>query len=228
MKLSHPIFMIAPLFIISACAQPAPVEAPENIIDPTTQILASKYADQSFSMADLYEERLDQSLGNTDRRVIDAAMDDALLLAPSAHSISWSSATTDHTGEIDLIRWDNDQRRNETCGTIEHSATLTSDVKGAVVICRSANDVGWRVDEIVWRDVATKEPVKRTTKKGVRRTSSGAAAQPRKPKLSTNQQAVVETPPQTNPNVRPERYTPPPCPQGTGQQTLGDCLAAPK
>ena len=216
----RPALAIVPIALLaSACAQTPPMpRTGDGMIDPKTQALDPKFVDSSFSLSDLYEERIDARLPNSDRRAIDAAMLKALGQPPAQPAVSWNNPVTRTSGEIDLIRWDIDRRFGELCGSFQHEAKLPRSVAGAFILCRASTDPAWDLDEAVWR--------------GARAATS--AVRPRTPPPSN---VVTSRPPYHPPGasppstagVRPPGYTPPPCPPGVGggAQTLGDCLAAP-
>ncbi|MGF1658892.1 MAG: hypothetical protein ACFCUS_05645 [Rubrimonas sp.] len=212
---------ILPIALLaSACAQTPPMpRTGDGMIDPKTQALDPKFVDQSFSLSDLYEDRIDARLPNSDRRAIDAAMTKALGQPPAEPAVSWNNPVTKTSGEIDLIRWEIDRRFGELCGSFQHEAKLPRQVAGAFILCRASTDPAWDLDEAVWRGAPA---------------TTTSAVRPRTPPPAT----VVRSDPPYNPpvasppstaGVRPPAYTPPPCPPGVGAgaQTLGDCLAAP-
>lgn len=194
------------------------VEIGNGLINADTQVLDQKYVDQSFSLPDVYEELLRESIANSDRRAINGAVDRTLSSAPDSAPALWNNPVTSHEGQANLVLWNFDKRVGELCGTLKHRAELPDLISGAVVVCRSATDSGWKIDEVAWVD-RPHSATKNSSGRSVKNTTVDVPP----PRIPT-----VQSPP-SNAGVRRPNYTPSPCPDGTGSgsQTLGDCLAAP-
>ena len=222
--MKYALALVPVLAVLAACnqhtSQQRSTATLESMVDQRTEVLNPKYIDRSFSLVNLYEERMGEPIANSDSRLIDAKLDAAMREPPSAAGQIWTNAVTHHSGKVDLLRWDIDQRGSQVCGAFEHSARLPRDLGGAVILCRSRTDRAWRLDEVVWNkpkpSSVQKSPM-RVTENRLPSTTSRPSNQP-----------SVQSPP-SRAGQRPAGHHPPPCPEnvGAGAQTLGDCLSAP-
>ncbi|MEO0822270.1 MAG: hypothetical protein AAF074_17805 [Pseudomonadota bacterium] len=212
--------------LVSACQSTPPepeVRNADGMVDPATGALVEEFNDQTFSMADIYAERLKSDISNSDRRSMDTALDEVLSRPPRELGERWSNPVTQHKGDLDLVSWQIDRRLGELCGTFEHTAYLGETLSGVVIICRANTDPAWTVDEVVWKKADPKtahNTPRRTvtyTEPKARRTPQTQDRPPKTPRVSTG-----------SAGQRPPGYVPPPCPDATaGAVALGDCLAAP-
>ncbi|MEM1345879.1 MAG: hypothetical protein AAGI34_15045 [Pseudomonadota bacterium] len=233
----RPLATLAVLALTAGCMQEPQATAKrsaDGMLDPATGTLDPKFADGSFSLADLYATKLLGPVSNSDRRQMDVTLDQVLVEPERTAGRPWANAVTEHEGRIDLVSWAVDARAGELCGTIEHDAVLDATLAGVVIVCRANSDPAWTVNEVVWKEAVAKAPA--AAPKTPRRAKAKAKPKPSSPRVARAtppaRTAPAKPPANTAPSgtgVRPPNFTPPACPGGVGagSQTLGDCLAAP-
>ncbi len=234
---------IAPLVALTALAvagcggEQTNIRTGEGMVNPDTGVLDPRFADGTFQLSAVIEERIGGPLNNSDRREIDNAVDVVFAQAPAAPPQGWSNTLRNSDGFVDLASWRVDQRAGELCGVIQHESRFNEILAGAVTICRASIDPAWRVDEVVWAEPVAKAPPATRTR----------PRQPQPPKI------VVVDPPNYGPGPGPTPTPgPAPTPQppvnygpgtgggttgapsgsvpvtGGGETTLGDLLASPQ
>lgn len=230
---------------LAACAPPTappptPIEAVKvvSIIDPVTgRLTDSVYAQTRVSLAELINQEASKPpyathLDANDQRFVDATFDTALKGDPAGGPNLWRNPANGRTGEIDLMQWLPDPRRDAVCGILNHRTMLANNIdplSGSLTICRYSLDMDWQVDSASFEIIAP-APVATTPKVPPVQATAKPAVQPTpQPAPVVNQTPIkpVQEPAPTRKDPRrvitrtPDEIVPP---AGSGQTNIGDLL----
>jgi hypothetical protein len=232
MRATVPVLLALAMAAAGCQQQPtaSDIRTGEGMVDPATGVLDPAFVDGTFALSVILEERLERPLNNSDRRAIDAALDETLSDAPDDPAARWTNELRDHSGSVDLVSWRIDRRAGELCGVIEHRSLLEDPLAGAITICRANIDPAWRVDEVVWKEAAASRPERQARREPPpRETPPRRRTEPRQPEPVVRAPEVnygpgSDIPPEHDPQPTGRVAAPV---TGGGATTLGDALASP-
>ncbi len=210
-----------------------------DLVDPQTGRIDPAFADTQISLASLLAEELGRELDPNDRRLVDIAFDQALVSTPAAAPAVWRNPANEHDGEVTLLQWLVDPRRDALCGIIEHASRFGSPprLEGDLTICRHSLVGDWQIDTVSFaarqtqptttQPTPARAPQARpatTTRSGTpapRRPVAAPAPAPAPAATTIQEPAPTATDPDRVITRTSDQIVPP---AGAGQQNLGDLL----